>query len=1527
MKTRMSRRIAAAAMAILMVVGIMPTDWALSSANAATTYSFDATTLTASSDKEKIADGTELGDGFKVVLEETGSVMKRTNSSGVTSIELSKDETSALEFTITSSAVVTVKFSSTGNANTSVLAIKNAESGEYVEDTNGNTVNTCTGTTASAVEITYSLEAGTYSIVSPSDTEYSRGTRIYTINVEEADSAVETTYNFDVSTLTASSDQEALAEGKLNDILSCVGTVTKRIDKNTGAVTSIELGKAETGYLEFTITGSASVEIKCSSTGSSNTSVIGVRNVDTDELVEGTCTNQDSVTSTNTTFEVSTTSASVLTYTLENGTYRIVSPASETYGRGVRIYTVDITETTSGTVSRPDWSSVETPVLSNAVVSGSKISVDYTGVTGYKGADTIVFSLKDSTGTVVATQTVSGTATSGTVSFTPSASGDYSIVAVASRDGLEDKTSEEVSVTGFELPLTTPVISSATSAGSGTVDVVWEAVTEADYYTLTYTDGTDKKSVTTTETSYSVTGLTVGSEYTFTLIATRYLPAATSSVSDGVSATVTEEAQTVWSVITYGNGANASNFSYTGSINSDGYIQLTAGKLTNGKLTGSGNDGKLVPASYDGLSFYYTTVSADLNFTLTAKVTVDQWFLSNGQEGFGLMAADQLGGSGWNNSYMAVVSKVEYYADEDGNVTTDTTATKVTQKIGIAAQQKIGVTAENLSLFEANDTDTINNDFSSTMYPLEQRYSDSSNLIGNSVNSSSDQNITEMYLTIQKNNTGYFVTYTSADGSYSVTKKYYDTEALSQIDSENVYVGFFVSRYAQATFSDVELTITNPEDDAAAEEQPIETIETVATIDSATSSNSSAYDLEFTANADGIATIYQNGEAIETVDVTAGSQITVATTLNLGENTFQVKYDPDDSYVPGDYEVMSSYDEIIVSATVTYQAYSGDIIYVSPDANGTGTKEDPADLQTAIKYAQPGQIIVVMEGTYKYSSTLTIPRGTDGTEDALIYLIADPDATTRPVIDGSNCLGHGMEIAGNYWYIQGIDVTNSADGKDGIHLSGSHNTVDNVETYNNGNTGLQISRLSANDSDKSTWPSYNLILNCTSYNNADKGYEDADGFAAKLTCGDGNVFDGCIAHNNADDGWDLFAKVQTGSIGVVTIKNSVAYANGYLLDGTDAGNGNGFKMGGDSMSGYHILYNCVAFDNKAKGIDSNSCPDIQISMSTSFNNGSNNVALYTNTASNTDYSASGILSFRTESTSTAENIKLVGSQDSTKVYQATDYYWLSASGNANDASTTVTSDWFESVDTGMDYTTHVYSTLPVTRNEDGTINMNGLLVLTSAAASNTGATLNSETLTASATITVEGEVTTGLITSEDTDSDNTSDDTTLDNNTDTAADETIVYEVLDGNLQIVIKGNSFIIRSAANFIKFVKVLLDGVVVDPAYYTVTEGSTIVTFDASFSETLSEGSHEITIVSEDGTATATITVAADTGDVAADTDTVTVVDSVATTTTTTSTTSEVAADTTQTNDSAIPGIYAAVLLLAASVIVFSKKRKKA
>jgi hypothetical protein len=160
-------------------------------------------------------------------------------------------------------------------------------------------------------------------------------------------------------------------------------------------------------------------------------------------------------------------------------------------------------------------------------------------------------------------------------------------------------------------------------------------------------------------------------------------------------------------------------------------------------------------------------------------------------------------------------------------------------------------------------------------------------------------------------------------------------------------------------------------------------------------------------------------------------------------------------------------------------------------------------------------------------------------------------------------------------------------------------------------------------------------------------------------------------------------------------------------------------MGGSSITGYHQLENSVSFRNKAKGIDSNSCPDIQVYSSTSFNNESYNVALYTNDAVNTDFYADGILSYRTEGivigqddcTKMPENFKFKGSQDESKVYGLTNYYWDVASNSSkNKAGDKVSSDWFESLTFNG-----------ITRNEDGTINMNGFLVLTENAPTGIGA--------------------------------------------------------------------------------------------------------------------------------------------------------------------------------------------------------------
>ena len=997
-----------------------------------------------------------------------------------------------------------------------------------------------------------------------------------------------------------------------------------------------------------------------------------------------------------------------------------------------------------------DWSKVAAPVLETPVVDGSKISVSWNAPLGDDGGEQLAVNMYSGE-KVVDSKIIKGSNSKGTAEFNPTATGDYTFKAVLSRAGETDKESNEVKAEGFVLPLAAPSNLFATSKGNGKMLIEWDAVPEADSYEVSYsTDGTTySEAVTATDTKQLLSGLTVGTEYTFKVVAVRNNPATKKEAI--VKGTATADEIRKWGSVTYGNGHEDGKDTSKDSI---------TGSALDGSVTIKSASGKIVPDSYDGLTFYYTEIPTTENFILRAKVKVNSWKLSNGQEGFGLMATDRLGGSGWNNQYMAIASKVEYYWDaEENRVSTDDTLDKVTHKLGIGSIEKKGLTTDNIKDIEANKTAVIKANFTSKTTPLELRYPDYKNVIGNAqeeVRGTVGDAITEMYMTIQKNNTGYFITYESVDGSYKTTKKYYNPKALEYLDSENVYAGFFAARNANVTFSDISITTSNPATDPAPEERPIELIAVNTKVQSPSATGTPDYTFAFTANCDGKLSIAdKDGNFIaEDVEVKAKTAVNAANVvLNKGKNDFKLYFTPAEGYIPGEYMAMQSYETKEIDFTVTYKTIgeAGQSIWVAPDAKGSGSKEDPMSIYDAVKYVQPSQQIVLMEGTYKLESSLKIARGINGTAENMIYMVADPAATTRPVLDFQE-LSTGMIIGGDYWYFKGFDVTRSANAQKGIQVSGNHNTLDQINAYHNGNTGIQISRLNSTD-EYENWPSYNLILNCTSYGNADAGYEDADGFAAKLTVGDGNVFDGCIAHHNADDGWDLFAKVQTGSIGVVTIKNSIAYANGYLEDGTDAGNGNGFKMGGDSMPGAHVLDNCISFCNKAKGIDSNSCPDIKIKNSTSIDNESYNVALYTKTAENTDYEATGIISYRTgfDSDTVArtaglnvkEDLEPKGTQDIKKIYKTTNYFWDTASKTSvNSEGATVSTDWFKSLDYSA-ILDGVKSVGTITRNADGTIALGDVFALTDKAPAGVGADFSHDKLTASVSPVIGESVTTG----------------------------------------------------------------------------------------------------------------------------------------------------------------------------------------
>ncbi|MFE0647069.1 carbohydrate-binding protein [Streptomyces sp. NPDC059534] len=311
---------------------------------------------------------------------------------------------------------------------------------------------------------------------------------------------------------------------------------------------------------------------------------------------------------------------------------------------------------------------------------------------------------------------------------------------------------------------------------------------------------------------------------------------------------------------------------------------------------------------------------------------------------------------------------------------------------------------------------------------------------------------------------------------------------------------------------------------------------------------------------------------------------TLTVTLNAGANTIRL--------TPTTSAGLPNLDSLNVT-TADAPPPAGGALYVAP--NGTdgaaGTQSAPTTLTSAIGRVAAGGTIYLRGGTYPYSTTVTVPAGNNGTAGALKKLAAYPGET--PVLNFSamteDPANRGLALNGSYWHVNGIVVERAGD--NGIYVGGSNNVIERTVTRFNRDTGLQLGRI-ASTTPRDQWPHDNLVLSAESHDNADSDGEDADGFAAKLTVGGGNVFRYAVSHHNIDDGWDLYTKPDTGPIGTVTIEDSLAYDNGTLSDGSQAGAGdrNGFKLGGEDIAVDHVVRRTIAFHNGKHGFTYNSNP-------------------------------------------------------------------------------------------------------------------------------------------------------------------------------------------------------------------------------------------------------------------------------------------------------------------------------------------------
>jgi len=313
-----------------------------------------------------------------------------------------------------------------------------------------------------------------------------------------------------------------------------------------------------------------------------------------------------------------------------------------------------------------------------------------------------------------------------------------------------------------------------------------------------------------------------------------------------------------------------------------------------------------------------------------------------------------------------------------------------------------------------------------------------------------------------------------------------------------------------------------------------------------------------------------------------------------------------------------------VTATTTATSTIADALYVSPTGADTnpGTKDQPLlSLSIAVTKAVAGSTIYMRGGTYWYTTTITLAAS--GTKDNPIRIFNYPNEI--PVLNYAlqpyASAQRAILLSGNYWHLKGLEICYAGD--NGIKLEGSHNRIEQCVFHHNGDSGLQLGFAHTTANPTGELCAYNEIINCDSYLNFDfdNAGGDADGFAAKMHQGKGNVFRGCRSWHNGDDGWDLFETDWP-----VEILNCWTWHNGDRADheplylakmgkkmSSYQGNGNGFKLGGNgtggSSKGTHVVKNCVAFDSNfqaKKGFDQNShSGGVLVQNCTAFNNGYN----------------------------------------------------------------------------------------------------------------------------------------------------------------------------------------------------------------------------------------------------------------------------------------------------------------------------------
>ncbi|OZS55179.1 exopolygalacturonate lyase [Vibrio vulnificus] len=613
-------------------------------------------------------------------------------------------------------------------------------------------------------------------------------------------------------------------------------------------------------------------------------------------------------------------------------------------------------------------------------------------------------------------------------------------------------------------------------------------------------------------------------------------------------ATEINVADLTWKAITFGQSTDM-NFGSTILPEKVGVNQVTVNgqPIEEGKLlsqfTIESRGGKLAN-SHEGLTFYYTELPTDVNFTLSADVVLEQLGPETGatpnrQEGAGLMVRDILGAE-------------RLVLQPEGHEEFPSASNMVMNLLRSHSRTNDGMTNFNASFREGvyQPWGTAGNRLNRVDYAEGVPYGTAETF----------------RMTLTRTNDGFKVSYRQGDKEQTQDVKGANANIVEMQNPESQYIGFFASRNAKMSVSNVDLQLS-PADTIDVPKYQAKQEQLMFQLASADRSATQRYPVQARANYSGTVELKHNGKTVSSKKVNAGELFSQQVELNRDKNQFELTF----TAIEG-----PTLDKQILRYEVTRVSLPNPLqLHVSPSgtASGNGSAAKPLDFATAVALLPAGGTIILQEGDYQ---GITIPVTASGTAEQMKYLKA---------AEGKVRIVSEFQHDANYWHYENIEVAGAQ-----FFVHGSHNQFEKMVTHSAPDTGFVIT--SPEKIGRALWASYNTVIDSESFNNMDPSQINADGFAAKMRIGDGNTFIRCLSHHNIDDGWDLFNKVEDGANGAVTIIDSIAFNNGRTLDVANKGGtiGNGFKLGGEGIPVSHVVKNSLSFNNNMDGFTDNFNP-------------------------------------------------------------------------------------------------------------------------------------------------------------------------------------------------------------------------------------------------------------------------------------------------------------------------------------------------